>query len=61
VLYIYDSKWEKHKMGKLYRIDERKRITLPDGILDELDANPGDYLGFEAKNGKVIIKKKIIS
>ena len=48
-------------MGKLYRIDERKRITLPDGILNELDASPGDYLGFETKNGKVVIKKKIIS
>ena len=48
-------------MSKLYRIDTRRRITLPDDILKELKAKSGDYISFETKNGKIELRKVHIS
>jgi len=48
-------------MVKLYRIDIRKRITLSEDALKEINAEPGDYISFEIENGDVILKKRVIS
>lgn len=48
-------------MTKLYRIDARMRITLPDKILKELKAKKGDYISFELKNGNVELRRVTIS
>ena len=47
----------KLEIGKLYKIDDKKRITLPDELLEELKLNVGDYIKFDLINGKVEIKK----
>lgn len=50
---------KKQKLGnKLYKIDDKKRITLPDELLKEFELEVGDYIKFEVtSNGKIEIKK----
>jgi len=49
---------KKPKKGKkLYKIDDKKRITLPEDILEKYDLEIGDYVKFELVNGKVELKK----
>ena len=44
-------------MIKLYRIDARKRITLPDDVLKKLEVESGDYVSYEECDGTISIKK----
>ena len=47
-------------MEKMYRIDQRNRVTIPEKILKKINAKDGDYISYEDKNGDILIKKKII-
>jgi len=48
-------------MDKLYRIDNRNRITIPDSVLKKINAKRGDYLCYDIKNGSIKLIKKTIS
>lgn len=39
------------------KIDDKKRITLPNNIMEALNLSPGDYVAYEIVNGEVHLRK----
>lgn len=57
---IYYPLWESGKnMDNIEksRIDDKKRITLPNTIMEALNLTPGDYVAYEIVNGEVHLRK----
>lgn len=46
---------------KFYLIDTKNRITIPSKVLDQLNAESGDYIYYEYDNNKVFLHKLKIS
>ena len=44
-------------MGRLYKIDDKKRIRIPEDMLNMLHLKAGDYVKPEIRNGALILKK----
>lgn len=39
------------------KIDDKKRITLPNNIMEALNLSHGDYVAYEIVNGEVHLRK----
>lgn len=45
----------------LAKVAERGQVTIPKTFRDKLGIHPGTTLDFEIQNGKLVVKKAIIS
>jgi len=54
---LVSGKGENMGIGKPMRIDKRKRITLPNEVMDILDLQKGDYITFVRVGNEIAIRK----